>query len=307
MLIAILPHRRSAKPSLKSIRTRLQVCMDSQLLSSTLTGKPLDLKSTLKFKVFFRTGRLPHSISETHIQRIPKIQSPKAVSDYGPIALCNVYYKTISKILSLRLKPILHEIGSENQSAFIPGRIITENVLITHEVLHYLNISTAEKRCGMAVKTDISKAYDMLEWNFIQTVLQKMGFHHIWVHWMMKCIKTVSYSFLINSVVSGKVIPERVIRQGDPLSPYIFILCGEVLSGLCRKAQSDGSLAGIRVARSCPRVNHLIIAEDTMIFTYSNSHCCIALTSILHKYELASGQKINPEKSSITFSSKTPQ
>lgn len=102
---------------------------------------------------------------------------------------------------------------------------------------------------------------------------RKNDLHHIWIHWMMQCIKTISYSFLINNVVSGKVIPPRGIQQGDPLFPYIFILCGEVLSGLCKKAQSDGSLAGIRVARHCRRINHLLFADDTMIFTYSNSHC----------------------------------
>lgn len=259
-----------------------------------------------EIQIFFRTGQLPHSINETHICLIPKIQSPRVVSDYRPIALCNVYYKIISKILSLRLEPILQHVVSENQSAFIPGRIITDNILITHEVLNYLKISTAKKRCGMAIKTDVSKAYDMLECNFIQFVLEKMGFHQTWIHWMMQCIKTVSYSFLINNVVSGKVLPQRGIRQGDPLSPYIFILYGEVLSGLCRKAQSDGTLAGIRVAENSPRINHLLFADDTMIFTYSNAHCCTALSSIVHKYELVSGQKTNPEKYSITFSSKTP-
>lgn len=110
----------------------------------------------------------------THIRLITKIHSPKAVSDYRPISLCNVYYKTISKIMSLRLKPVLQDIVSENQSTFKHWRSFTDNVLITHEVLHYLNISTAEKRCGMAVKTDISKAFDRLEWFFIQTILEKM-------------------------------------------------------------------------------------------------------------------------------------
>lgn len=259
-----------------------------------------------EIQCFFITGELPLSINETHIRLIPKIQSPKKVADYRPIALCNVYYKIISKLLALRLKPVLQSSISENQSAFIPGRIITDNVLITHEMLYYLKTSSAEKHCGMTIKTDISKAYDRLEWSFIQTVLEKMGFHEKWVFWMMQCIRSVSYSFLINEAVCGKVIPQRGIRQGDPLSPYIFILCGEVLSGLCKKAQQDGSLPGLRVATKCPRINHLLFADDTMIFTKSNSRCCSSLVSILNKYEAASGQKINPDKSSITFSTQTP-
>ena len=112
---------------------------------------------------FFITDSLPPRINETHIWLIPKIPSPQRVSEYRPIDLCNVYYKIISKILSMRLQPILSSIVSENQSAFLPGRAISYNVLITHEVLHYLKSSDKEKRCSMAVKTDMSKAYDRLK------------------------------------------------------------------------------------------------------------------------------------------------
>lgn len=255
---------------------------------------------------FFVTGSLPNTINETHIRLIPKILSPKAVSDYRPIALCNVYYKTIPKLLSLRLKPVLQLIVSENQSAFIPGRIISDNVLIIHEMLYYLKISGAVKHCAVAVKIDISKAYDRLEWSFIQCVLERLGFCHTWINWMMQCITSVSYSFLLNNKVVGNVTPQRGIHLGEPFFPYIFIICGEVLSALYKRAHELGSLPGIRVARNCPKVNHLLFADDTMIFTRSDPSSCDALMEILSAYELASGQKINPLKSSITFSSKTP-
>ena len=255
---------------------------------------------------FFRHGTLPQSLNSTHIRLIPKISSPKLVSDYRPIALCTVYYKVISKLLSIRLKPVLQGIISENQSAFVPGRAISDNVLITHEVLHYLKVSGATKHCTMAVKSDISKAYDRLEWSFIREVLERMGFHHTWVNWMLQCISTVSYSFLINNEVAGNVHPQRGIRQGDLLSPYIFILCGEVLSGLCKKAQISGTLPGVGVARNSPKVNHLLFADDTMFFTKSDPQSCAALMEIMSEYEEASGQKINALKSSITFSAKTP-
>lgn len=123
----------------------------------------------------------------------------------------------------------------------------------------------------------------------------------------MQCITSVSYSFLVNDSVYGSVQPYRGIRQGDPLSPYIFILCGEVLSGLCRQAARNGSLQGIRVARGSPRINHLLFADDTMMFCHSSSDNCHALVQILQKYESLSGQKINIAKSSIIFSKKTPQ
>ena len=168
--------------------------------------------------------------------------------------------------MTKRLQPLLSGIISENQSAFVPGCAISDNVLITHEVLHYLKSSDAEKRCSMAVKTDMSKAYDRLEWDFIKCVLLRLGFHEKWVGLVMQCVSTVTYSFLINGSPRGKVTPSRGIRQGDPLSPYLFILCGEVLSGLCNRAQEEGSLKGISIARGSPRLNHLLFADDTMFF-----------------------------------------
>lgn len=226
--------------------------------------------------------------------------------DYRPIALCSVFYKIIAKLLSKRLQPVLQDIISENQSAFVPKRAITDNVLITHEVLHYLKTSKAQERCFMAVKTDMSKAYDRLEWDFIRAVLERMGFHQKWTHWIMQCITTVSYSFLLNGSAQGSVLPNRGIRQGDPLSPYLFILCREVLSGLCSRAQHDGSLPGVRIALGCPRVNHLLFADDTMFFCRTDEQSCKTLLKIIQRYEIASGQMINKGKSSITFSAKTP-
>ena len=226
----------------------------------------MELILSKKCKSFFETSKLPAKINTTFIRLIPKVTGPQAVTDYRPIALCNVYYKIISKILTKRLQPLLTEIISETQSAFVPGRAIADNVLITHEVLHYLQTSKAEQRVSMAVKTDMSKAYDRLEWEFIQLVLERLGFHHRWISWIMECVSSVTYAFLINGSPRGRVKPSRGIRQGDPLSPYIFILCSEVLSGLCNRAQEAGRLTGIRVANESPRINHLLFADDTMFF-----------------------------------------
>ena len=141
----------------------------------------------------------------------------------------------------------------------------------------------------MAVKTDMSKAYDRIEWQFISDVLYRFGFHAIWINWIMQCITTVSYSYLINETVYGNVLPLRGIRQGDPLSPYVFILCGEVFSGLCREAGRKGLLQGIRVARGCPRINHLLFADDTMFFCLASQSNCEALQAVLTDYGKSSG------------------
>ena len=256
---------------------------------------------------FFNGQPLPEYINDTHIQLIPKINNRQKVSDYRPIALCNVYYKIYSKFFTRCLQPMMEKLISENQSAFVPGRAVGDNVLITHEVLHYLKTSKAEQRCAIAVKTDMSKAYDRLEWDFILLVMLRLGFHQKLVNCIMQCISSVTYSFLINGLPRGKVVPSRGIRQGDPLSPYIFIMCSEVLSGLCNRAQEDGSLKGLRVARASPRINHLLFANDTMFFLESSRGNSVVLKDILSKYEEASGQSISKEKSAITFSRKTPQ
>ncbi|XP_022553759.1 uncharacterized protein LOC111203903 [Brassica napus] len=157
----------------------------------------------------------------------------------------------------------------------------------------------------MAVKTDMSKAYDRIEWDFLREVLTRFGFHSMWVSWIMECVSSVSYTFLINGAPQGGVLPSCGLRQGDPLSPYLFILCTEVLSGLCNQAQDRGTLAGIKVARGYPAINHLLFADDTMFFCRSDRDSCTELMSILNRYEAASGQCINRTKSAITFSFKT--
>ena len=130
---------------------------------------------TKDVKSFFSTGQLHTHQNETHIRLIPKITGPRSVADYRPIALCNTHYKIIAKILTRRLKPLLPCLISSTQSAFVAGRVITDNVIITHETLHYLRTSEAKKYFSMAVKTDMSKAYNRIEWSFVREVLRLIG------------------------------------------------------------------------------------------------------------------------------------
>lgn len=260
-----------------------------------------------EIRSFFTTGSLNPHLNETHVCLIPKTEAPKTAVEYRPIALCNVRYKIIAKILTHRLQQLLPQLISKHQTAFVPGRAISDNILITHETLHYLKTSGAKKRCSMVIKTDMSKAYDRIEWRFLEEVLRRLGFREVWINWVMECVTTVTYSFLINGAPQGKVTPSRGLRQGDPLSPYLFILCTEVLSGLCLNAQQNGRLRGLQVAQRSPYVNHLLFADDTMIFCKTNERNCRELRDILRRYELSSGQCINQSKSTITFSAKTPE
>jgi len=118
---------------------------------------------------------------------------------------------------------------SPYQSTFIPGRCIHDNILLTHEIIYKFN-NCKGKMPWVAIKLDMEKTYDRLEWDFIHKCFQDFGFHQQWIKWIMECISSVSYSLLINDEPNKLFQPSRGIRQGDPLSPYIFILCGEVFN-----------------------------------------------------------------------------
>ena len=118
----------------------------------------------------------------------------------------------------------------------------------------------------MTIKTDMSKAYDRMEWSFIEAVMRKMGFSDIWIGWIMRCITSVKYKVLMNGEPRGNIVPGRGLRQGDPLSPFIFILCTEALVSLLNHAENQGKITGMRVARASPSVSHLLFADDSLSF-----------------------------------------
>ena len=182
------------------------------------------------------------------ITLIPKIDNPLCVSQFIPISLCNVVYRIISKILVNRLKPLLKHCISMNQSAFIPGRQIIDNVIIAHESIHCLNNMRSGSNAFMALKLDMSKAYDRVEWQFVVKMMEQMGFCQTWIKWILKCMSSVTFSFNINGESRDFVKPTRGIRQGDPLSPYLFLLVTEGFSNLLKKAMQEQRLIELKVA-----------------------------------------------------------
>jgi hypothetical protein len=167
------------------------------------------------------------------------VTSPLNLTDFRRISLCNVLYKLISKVLANRLKIILPYVISPEQSVFVPCRLITDNVLVPFETLHSIATRFSGKEGYMTLKLDMSKAYDRLEWDFLEAMLRKLGFANRWNNLLMSCVRTVTYSILINGQPYGHIVPSRGLKQGDPLSPYLFILCAEALSSLIQKAGSE--------------------------------------------------------------------
>ncbi|KAA3453673.1 reverse transcriptase [Gossypium australe] len=138
------------------------------------------------------------SINKTNIVLLPKVSSPTNISQFRPISLCNVIYKVIAKAIANQLRVVLHKCIDSAQSTFVSRRLITDNVLLAYEILHILKNKKIGKRGLMAVKLDMSNAYDRVDWNFVEKVMKKMGFDRGWVDMVMKCVSSVSYSVIIN-------------------------------------------------------------------------------------------------------------
>jgi len=189
-----------------------------------------------------------------------------------PISLCNVLYKIISKIITKRLQPIMDFIIGLEQNAFTKGGLIFDNILIFHEVMHSLKNRSRGRNCGMAVKLDINKAYECIEWAYLNHILQFFGFHHRWIDWIMACILTVSYSLQVNSHKVGFIThPEALVRV-ILYHLYLFLLCME---GLSHKIKSL-SLRGINIFKHGPTLTHLLFADNSIILfkaTRAEAYC----------------------------------
>ena len=241
------------------------------------------------------SGKMSENLNLTHIALIPKVKSPRCVTEFRPISLCNVLYKLISKALANCLKKVLPHIIAHTQSAFVPGRLIFDNILAAYETLHTMHTRKKGKKGFMAIKLDISKAYDRVEWGFLDETMRQMGFPPRWRQLMMMCVTTVNYSIWVNGKPCGHIQPSRGLKKRDLIAPYLFLLCVEVLSSMVTQANMDGLLAGVPTSKYGPWVSHLFFADDSLLCWLSISQWN-QWSNILKLYEDASGQRLNNTK-----------
>lgn len=160
------------------------------------------------------------------------------------------------------------------------------------------------KKHAMAMKHDVHKAYDWVEWSFFRKVLFHFGSIETWINRVMQCMTTINYSILINSVPSVLFSPSRELRQRDSLSPYIFLSVTQALSSLIANSKNLGLFEGLKLTRHVPVITHILFANDTLLFGVASKEKAMTFSKIIKDYSLASGENVNFQKSSIMFNRK---
>ena len=256
-------------------------------------------KVMVVFKDFFDMGKFVKSLNSTFIVMIPKKEGAEDLKDFRPISLVGSLCNLISKMLANRLKKVMNQLVNKAQNAFVEGRQILDASLIANEVIDSM---VKGKERGVLCKLDIEKAYDQINLKLLISVLKEMGFGCKWIEWVKWCIFTASFSVLINGSSNGFFSSTRGLRQGDPLSPYLFFLGMEVFSLLIDKDVSGGFLIGYTLKGrngEAVTISHLLFADDILVFCRDSEDQMVYLSWILLYFEALFGLKVNLGKSAI--------
>lgn len=245
---------------------------------------------------FQASCRLPKGSNVAFIALVAKCNNPEGFKDFRPISMVGCVYKIISKLLARRLQGVMNSLIGPNQSSFIAGRQILDGALIAGEL-----IETCQrlKIKSTVLKLDFHKAFDSVAWSYLDWTLSQMGFPQQWRAWIMACVTSAAASILINGSPTMPFKLHRGLRQGDPLSPFLFNLVVETLSLVIEKATNLGLWEGVETSRGGPKISHLQYADDTVIFCPPKVEFLLNIKKTLILFQLASGLQVNFHKSSI--------
>jgi len=227
----------------------------------------------------------PTELNETLLILIPKIPNPQSITQLRPIGLCNVAYKTIAKN---RLKLVMETLVAPTQCIFIPGMQITDNIIIVQEMLHTMRWKSGETGY-MAIKIDLEKAYDRLRWPFIRETLLEENLPQIMVDTIMNCLSLVNFTVMWNGAKTQAFTPSRGVRQGDPLSPYLFVLCIERLNYLIENMVTNGAWKPVYASRGGPPLSNLFFVDDLILFGEATMEQAKVIKHCLELFCSASG------------------
>ncbi|XP_020973015.1 uncharacterized protein LOC110269490 [Arachis ipaensis] len=251
---------------------------------------------TIAVMGFFQNAKLPTDANVTWVTLAPKFVAAKEIKDFRSISMVGCVYKVISKVLVRRMRTVMPGLVGETQSVFVKGRKIYDGALIACETVQWLK--TRKKKAAI-IKLDFQKVYDRVRWSFVDIVLQKMGFGQRWRNWMKECVSSATMSVLVNGSPSKPFKMERGLRQGDPLSPLLFVLVVDVLHRMLGEAVHNGRIAPLMVGRDHIELSHLQFADDTLLFCPLETEIIMNYKRLLRCFELMSGLSINFDKSSL--------
>jgi hypothetical protein len=246
-------------------------------------------------KEFFLSGKILRQINHSLIALIPKSNNPEKVGDYRPIACCNVIYKIIAKILASRLAPILMDVINPAQAAFIQKRNMSDNIYLVQELVRKYCRKRISPRC--MIKIDLLKAYDLVEWSFLEEILAGLCFPDKFIRWVMQCVGTTSFSIVINGSTHGHFEGRRGLRQGDPLSPFLFVICLEYFS----RSLSSLKNTEFNYHPKCKpnEITHLAFADDLILFARGDIPSIELLMERLQDFGASSGLQASLSKSNL--------
>ncbi|CAH9101719.1 unnamed protein product [Cuscuta europaea] len=250
----------------------------------------------LAVRGFFNSGKLLKQTNHTVVALIPKTSHDPSAADFRPISCTNVIYKVITKIIASRMIPCLPELIDPSQGAFIDGRLMLDNVFIAQELVKGYTRKRMSPRS--MIKVDLRKAYDTISWDFLKSVLLTIGFPTRFVQWIMECVSTSSYSISINGILHGHIKGKRGLRQGDPMSPLLFVVCLEYFS---RLLHMRNKVSSFKFHPKCGKLNisHVAYADDRMLFSRGDYPSIKVLIDALEQFGTVSGLRVNFDKSNI--------
>ncbi|XP_071739795.1 uncharacterized protein [Rutidosis leptorrhynchoides] len=285
----------NGKPSQVAERINQRQADDLERRFSELEGLIKDdLLNALNW--FWDKCEISNGCNASFITLVPKNSDPLSLNEFRPISLIGCYYKILAKFLSIQIIRVIPNLIGVEQNAFIKGRYILDGALIANEVIDYL---IQKKSKSLIFKVDFEKAFDSLNWNFLLEMMSRMGFGERWRRLIHACIKSSSISMLVNGSPTNEFHIERGVRQGDPLSPFLFIIAAEGWNILTKNATRCSLLKGVEIGSDKVPVSHLQYANDTIFLGEWNRHNINNLIKLLSCFEKASGLRINFHKSVI--------
>lgn len=234
---------------------------------------------------------MPPGLNSNLMVLIPKVEGGHRAVDFRPIVMSNFIFKVITKILANKLGKITSRIISPNQYGFIPGRSIHESIAMASEGVNLLS-----KRCyggNLAIKIDIKKAFDTLDWGFLRTILLSFGFCSIFMDWILNILSSARIPIHTPAGIRGYFSCSRGVRQGDPLSPLLFCSAEDFLSRYLRIYANSGTLAQMRYTNNVLFPSHMFYADDILLFCTATLKNMRMIRDTFLCYGNLSGQKVN--------------